>query len=559
VITDPLIGRQLDNYRLERLLGRGGMASVYYATDVRLNRPVAVKIIDAHFRDQEKYNVRFIREARSVATWRHEHIVQMYYAGDEDGLYYFAMEYIDGTTLAQILADQKAQGSLLPPADVLRYGRAIASALDYAHQKGVVHRDVKPLNVLVAADGRIVLSDFGLALDTAEGSLGEVFGSAHYIAPEQARRSNAAVPQSDLYSLGVILYEMLTGVLPFDDPSPTSIALQHLTLEPPSPREINPGLSKAVEAVLLKALSKKPEGRYQTGAALMDALETALQARPAGLLATQPPAAAPLPPTPSGTPRPAPVDAAPASARPAAWLLWVIPAVLICLVAGVLAGSTVLRLVRGPTAQNLSPTISPTSALADPNTTVLPPSSTMTVTHTPLTTLAASLPAISPTPTPSPLPTGTPPTPATSTSSGLIPSPTLKYTDRRRFVLYYNESSFYMLQTSGVGDVIGGVTFERLDADLQPLFDRFSSNRWAEHTESSLSGWCFRLEIKGAKDYLNPAECQDHYLATIHLQSKGSEIFWTPQDGSQYFRVLWHEEDLVHCEISAGTCEVYLP
>lgn len=563
MITDPLIGRQLDNYRIERLLGRGGMASVYYATDVRLNRPVAVKVIDAYFREKENYNARFIREGRAVATWRHEHIVQIYYAGDDDGLYYFAMEYIDGTTLAQILADQTTQGSLLPSADVLRYGRAIASALDYAHQRGVIHRDVKPLNVLVSNNGRIVLSDFGLALDTAEGSLGEVFGSAHYTAPEQARRSNAAVPQSDLYSLGVILYEMLTGKLPFDDPSPTSVALQQITLDPPPPTRINPRLSKDVEAVLLRALSKKPEERYQTGAALMDALEAALQAKHASELAPQPPATVPLPPILPGTPRATPAvagkDAIPPSARPATWLIWVIPAVLICLVVGLVAGFTVIRLVRGPTAQNPSPTISSVSALADLTSTILPLASTAEISATPQPSIAAPLPTASPTPQPSSPPTDTPLPPPTSTSSALVPTPTLKYTDRRRFVLFYNESSFYMHQTSGVGDVIGGVTFERLDTDLQPLFDRFSSNRWAQHTESSLSGWCFRLEIAGAKDYLDPDECRNHYLATLHLPDTGSEIFWTPQEGSQFFRVLWHEEELVRCEIAAGICEVYLP
>lgn len=574
MIADPLIDRQLDNYRIERLLGRGGMASVYYATDVRLNRPVAVKVLDTHFRDQEKYHVRFIREARAVATWRHEHIVQIYYAGEADGLYYFAMEYIDGTTLSQILADQKTQGKLLPPDEVLHYGRAIASALDYAHQKGVIHRDVKPLNVLVAKDGRIVLSDFGLALDTVEGSLGEVFGTAHYTAPEQARRSNAAIPQSDLYSLGVILYEMLTGELPFDDPSPTSVALQHITLDPPAPCSINPNLSKAVEAVLLKALSKKPERRYQTGAALMDALEAAMQDKAIRGPAPQPAVTSPPPLIPTGTPRYAHADATqdgvPLSSRPATWLVWVIPALLICLILGIFAGFSVLRLMRGPTTQNAASPTASLPALVARGTTPVPVAPPATVTHTPSPSFTASLPTISPTPSPSPTiisptsssspsPTEASATPPASTSTALVATPTLKYSERRGFVLYYNETSFYMHQTSGVGDVIGGVTFERLGTDLQPLLDRFSSNRWAQHTQSSLLGWCFRLEIAGGKDFLDPPECQGHYLATIHLSSTGTEIFWTPQEGSQYFRVLWHDEELVRCEIAAGTCKLNLP
>src|SRR5439155_10245172 len=128
---------------------------------------------------------------------------------------------------------------------------------------GVIHRDVKPPNVLVSYDQRIVLGDFGLAMDLQQGTIGEVFGTPHYISPEQARRSSNATPASDLYSLGVILYEMLTGVVPFDDPSATSVALQHVTLPPPPPRTINPALNEATEQVLLKALSKDSAERYQ--------------------------------------------------------------------------------------------------------------------------------------------------------------------------------------------------------------------------------------------------------------------------------------------------------
>ncbi|MDX9991482.1 MAG: serine/threonine-protein kinase, partial [Anaerolineales bacterium] len=273
---DPLLGRQLANFLIERVLGRGGMAQVYYGQDVKLQRPVAIKVIDARYRGKPAYAQRFVKEARAVARWRHENIIQIYYADDQDGLYYYAMEYIDGQDLASILAAYAAQGELMPAEDVLRIGRAIASALDYAHKHGVIHRDVKPSNIMVADDGRIVLGDFGLALDMQEGSSGEAFGTPHYISPEQARRSSEVVPQSDLYSLGVILFEMLTGVVPFDDPSPTSVALQHITQPPPAPRSLNPQLSEAVEAVLLKAIAKIPQERYQNGGALLAALAEAL-------------------------------------------------------------------------------------------------------------------------------------------------------------------------------------------------------------------------------------------------------------------------------------------
>jgi serine/threonine-protein kinase len=276
MLTDPLIGRQLANFRVERVIGRGGMAQVYYGTDVKLQRPVAIKVIDARYRDNPIYARRFVSEARAVARWRHENIIQIYYADDQDGLYYYVMEYIDGTDLASVLSSHATRGETLSNAEVLRIGRAIASALDYAHKHGIVHRDVKPSNIFLSKDGRVVLGDFGLALDINQGSSGEAFGSPHYISPEQARRSTDATPQSDLYSLGVILYEMLTGVVPFDDLSPTSVALQHISQPPPPPRSLNPQLNIETEAVLLKALSKNQKERYPNAAALLDALEKAL-------------------------------------------------------------------------------------------------------------------------------------------------------------------------------------------------------------------------------------------------------------------------------------------
>ncbi|GAB4577947.1 MAG: hypothetical protein Fur0022_06790 [Anaerolineales bacterium] len=301
---DPLIGRQIANFRIERLLGRGGMAVVYYGWDTALERPVALKVIDARFREDPFYTTRFVREARAVAKWQHENIVKIYYAGEEEGLYYFAMEYIAGQDLGKWLSKAPYP---LAASEILRIGQAIARALDYAHQQGIIHRDIKPANILISEEGRIVLTDFGLAMDLSQGSVGEAFGSAHYIAPEQARRSADAVPQSDLYSFGVVLFEMLTGRVPFDDPSPTSVALQHITQNVPSPRTFNPDLSPETERVLLKALSKKPEDRYPTGQALMDALAKALQPLRAENLRpiTLPPpparAALPMPPSPLPT------------------------------------------------------------------------------------------------------------------------------------------------------------------------------------------------------------------------------------------------------------------
>jgi serine/threonine protein kinase len=195
--NDPLIGQTIANYRFERVLGRGGMAQVYYGRDVSLQRPVAIKVIDARFRNDPAYATRFVKEAQAVATWRHENVVQIHYADNQAGLYFFVMEYIDGLDLEQLLKQYRSDGELMPYDDVVHIGKAVASALDYAHQKGVIHRDVKPANVMIATDQRVVLMDFGLAMDTAQGSIGEVFGTPHYIAPEQARNSGDAVPQTN--------------------------------------------------------------------------------------------------------------------------------------------------------------------------------------------------------------------------------------------------------------------------------------------------------------------------------------------------------------------------
>ncbi len=294
-MKDPLLGHQLANFRIESLLGQGGMATVYFGQDVKLQRPVAIKVIDKKYRNDPAYTRRFINEARMMAKWRHENIIQIYYADEELGFSYYVMEYVDGQDLSTVMELYAEQGELMPIEDVLRIGNCAANALDYAHRQGVVHRDIKPSNILIAKDQRVLLGDFGMALEVSDGSMGSIFGTPHYISPEQAKRSADAVPQSDLYSLGVILFEILTGAVPFNDPSPASIALQHISQTPPSPRSINPLLSPAVEAVLLKALEKDPKNRYQSGAKLMSALSDAIKS-------TGSEAKLPLPPLPVGVP-----------------------------------------------------------------------------------------------------------------------------------------------------------------------------------------------------------------------------------------------------------------
>jgi serine/threonine protein kinase len=253
------------------------MARVYKGLDVSLKRPVAVKVMSEGLRQSELYAQRFEREAQAVANLHHPNIVSIFYFGTQDSLYYLVMEYIDGTDLEAVLRNYADHHELMPYADVMRILDAIADALDYAHQQGVIHRDVKPSNIMVERNGRPVLTDFGLALRISEGTLGDTFGTPHYISPEQAQNSANAVPQSDLYSLGVIAYEMLAGSVPFDDPSPTALAMQHIMAAVPSPRLFNPKLSEEVEQVLFKALAKESTERYATGAEFASNLRQGLE------------------------------------------------------------------------------------------------------------------------------------------------------------------------------------------------------------------------------------------------------------------------------------------
>jgi serine/threonine protein kinase len=274
---DSLLYQYLDEYRLEALLGHGGMAQVYRGFDERLQRKVAIKVIDTPFRADSDYIARFQREARAIAQLKHTHIVGVYRYGEADGLLYLAMEYIEGVNLAETLAAYHRQQKLMPSAEVNLIISPICLALDYAHSQGVIHRDVTPSNIMLDAQGQPVLTDFGLALLDNK-TRGEIFGTPHYIAPEQVVSSANAVPQSDLYSIGVILFEILTGKLPFDAPHPHDLAMMHLTEPPPSPSQINPDLNPKLEAVILKALAKLPEERFTSGAELIEALSQATQA-----------------------------------------------------------------------------------------------------------------------------------------------------------------------------------------------------------------------------------------------------------------------------------------
>ncbi len=300
---DPMIGQILGDYRIVRLLGKGGMSRVYLATDRNLQRDVALKVITLDRDRANELMKRFKREARTIGKLdTHPNIVTVYRYATQEDTHYMAMQLIRGETLTQMLGRLKRKKNYMPYADVLNIMRQVAAALDYAHKNQIIHRDVKPSNIMVEEEtGRVVLMDFGLVMEAGtESTLGTAFGTPRYIAPEQAISSQQAVPQSDIYSLGVILFEMLTGQVPFDEESAMSLALSHITNPPPSPREIRADLSESVAKIVLKALEKQPENRFSSASEMVMALQSALGEIPT---ATEMPVPAPTPmPMKSGAP-----------------------------------------------------------------------------------------------------------------------------------------------------------------------------------------------------------------------------------------------------------------
>ncbi|MEZ4669947.1 MAG: protein kinase [Anaerolineae bacterium] len=307
--SDPIIGRKLGDYLIVDILGQGGMAKVYRGLDKKLNRYAAVKVIDASTirEDAAEYRQRFQNEARAIGRLSHPNIVSIYQYDQIDNLYYMAMNFIEGRDLRSILKAHDKSNTYMTGPEVLRIIKDIGEALDYAHTEGVIHRDIKPSNIMVTGNGRAILTDFGLALSVPDGTIGNTFGSAHYIAPEQAVSSAQAVPQSDIYSLGIVLFEMLTNRVPFDDPSAMAVAMKHLTDPPPPPSRINPHLSPEVDKVVVRALDKEPKKRYLNCAEMIAHLEKALAVSDDVVLemlnmVIKPPATPPPASTPASTP-----------------------------------------------------------------------------------------------------------------------------------------------------------------------------------------------------------------------------------------------------------------
>ncbi len=336
---EDLTGRQFGPYRITAAIGEGGMAAVYRAYQPAMDRAVALKVLPRRFASDPEFIARFHREVKIIASLQHPHILPVYDFGEADGYPYIVMPYIKGGALSSIL-----QGRPLPLPQIRLLASQVGAALDYAHRHDLIHRDVKPGNVLIDESGNCLLTDFGLA-KTVEGSAtltntGMIMGTPAYMSPEQAlgQRLDA---RSDIYSLGVVLYEMATGRTPYSGDTPMAVAIKHIHDPLPSPRSITPALDEGVEHVIQKALAKRPGDRFETAGQLVNALQLAIPAHAPAASATNA------------------MTVAETAARPARFSNWVVAAGLVVLLAAV--GGTIAY-VRGIPARRASSLASEPSA-----------------------------------------------------------------------------------------------------------------------------------------------------------------------------------------------------
>ncbi|MEK5333977.1 MULTISPECIES: Stk1 family PASTA domain-containing Ser/Thr kinase [unclassified Lysinibacillus] len=270
-----LVGKRIsDRYKIIDLIGGGGMSNVYLAHDMILNRDVAIKILRYDFTNEDELHRRFQREALSVTSLTHPNIVSIYDVGDDGDLHYIVMEYVQGKTLKQYIQEFAP----ISPARSVHIMKQLTSAIANAHENHIIHRDIKPQNILMDADGNVKITDFGIAMTLSATSFTQtnsVLGTVHYLSPEQAR-GGTATNKSDIYALGIVLYELLTGELPFSGESAVSIALKHLQSETPSVRAFDGTIPQSLENVVLKATAKDASHRYATVEEMQEDLDTVL-------------------------------------------------------------------------------------------------------------------------------------------------------------------------------------------------------------------------------------------------------------------------------------------
>jgi len=323
-------GQMLGNYRIINQIGQGGMATVYKAYQPSMDRHVAVKVLPSQLAESKEFVARFQQEARTIARLEHPHILPVFDYGESDGTAYFVMRYLEAGTLK----DRMVAGRPLPLDEIDRLFTQLTDALSYAHSHGVIHRDLKPANALVDSNGNLFLTDFGIAklLESASPRLTQtdaIMGTPAYISPEQAQ-AQTVDQRSDIYSLGIILYEMVTGRVPFTADTPLAIILKHISDPMPLPSLIKPDIPASIEQVILKALAKEPQDRFATAAEFLSAWKRALDEkdsmpRPAKTISapgSSPPTLRPV------------TQAAPQSGRSAGWVVGCLVGICLLLAVG---------------------------------------------------------------------------------------------------------------------------------------------------------------------------------------------------------------------------------
>jgi serine/threonine protein kinase len=412
---------ELGKYEILEEIGRGGFAAVYKARDTELDRVIALKVLHPQLTVDPKFIQRFRQEVRTASGLRHPNIVAVYEAGEAKGQLYIAMKLVVGHSLTDLIQTHGA----LPISGILSITKEIAAALDYIHEQRLVHRDVKPSNILIDRRGRVMLSDFGLVRATEEPRLtsqGVSVGTPSYMAPEQAEGKQVDA-RTDTYALGVVLYEMVTGRLPFLTDSPAATFYQHVHEAPPPPSSVDPNVTPAVEQVILRALEKNPDGRYQTAGALADDLIRAVAGRP---LASRPQLKPESAVVPSPRPQRAPKPTQPELKRRGPTLGTAIGCITIFLCV-VLAGGGFLAW-QGGLLDAFLPAPA-TSAEAPGPTAILPTSTTLLAQVSPPPTLTPEPVSIAspepiPTQTPEPTTAPVPPTLESTATPKSIPTPT---------------------------------------------------------------------------------------------------------------------------------------
>jgi tRNA A-37 threonylcarbamoyl transferase component Bud32 len=274
MVSAPLEGQMLGKYRVLEPLGRGGMARVYRAYHPQLDRYVAIKVLRSDLVEDAEFLARFRREARAIAALRHSNVVQVFDSDVEGDVYYIVLELLEGDTLKTRLNDYRVRGEHMPLGEIVRVMLDVLEGLAYAHGEGMVHRDLKPANILLTKRGEAVITDFGIAQivgSTQQTVSGALMGTLNYMAPEQGLEGQSDV-RSDIYSLGIMLYEMLTQQVPFDADTPLAVLMKHLNDPLPLPRQIEPDIPEPFERIVLKALSKRPVDRYDSAEEMAQAL-----------------------------------------------------------------------------------------------------------------------------------------------------------------------------------------------------------------------------------------------------------------------------------------------